>query len=347
MTPTPDNRRRSARKGAGRHRATVTVLATLMASGCSASGGGSDEAAAYQTPAVESVRVVDSSVRLPFRDYELSDADRTRMQTGEAQLLVRCMAARGFKVSIGGDYLTGAPRTGPADPFMWGGPFGTMPLEHAQQYGYKPAPGAAFVKGPGFYYSNPGHLFLESKGVGNDDAAAEAAFYGAAAEDPAASDLPGEQDSQVRESSQADQSSQGDGADQPGCLAEVEATIDVPLVETIDLEAELGQLAREHPAVETATGKWIDCMKQRGHNYAKVWEASNEFSILPVSRHQIDVAVDDVECTGESGWPNYYYAVVSDYENQAIKRDPALLESALSAEQKRLAAIERELANGG
>jgi hypothetical protein len=265
--------------------------------------------------------VVDASVRLPFREYELSTVDRARMQEGQARLLQRCMAQRGFTVKIGGDYLVADMRVpGIADPFMWGGPFGTMPLEHAKRFGYKPEPDGAFVKGPGFYHGSPVNLFLSSELKVGGDPAAERAYYGSADDGPTE-----------------------DADSETGCSREVESAIGVPWVDTIDLEADLGKLAREHPKVEATTRDWVECMSRRGYQFKHVWEASQEFLLPPVSSRQIKVAVDDVECTSESGWPNYYYAVLADYEEQAIKKDPSLLESALAAEKDRLAAIEREL----
>jgi hypothetical protein len=277
---------------------------------------------------VDSVRVVDASVRLPFQEYELPTADRTRMQEGQARLLQRCMARRGFTVSIGGDYLVGRQRSDFADPFMWGGPFGTMPLEHARRFGYKPEPGGVFVKGPGFYLGSPVNLFLESgQKVGGNDPAEERAFYGR-------DDAPTDGDSTEGGSETSSETS---------CVAEVESAIGVPLVDTSNLEADLSKLARELPEVESAARDWVACMGRRGHRFENVWEASAEFSLSLVSGRQIKTAVDDVECTAESGWANYYYAVLADYQRQAIEKDPDLLESALAAEKARLAAIEREL----
>jgi hypothetical protein len=308
-------------------RAGCALFALILSSSVLAAcqDGGTEEPKAYRTPEVGSVRVVDASVRLPFRGYELSTADRTRMQEGQARLLQRCMAKRGFTVQIGGDYLVATRSvTGIADPFMWGGPFGTMPLEHAERFGYKPEPDGAFVKGPGFYLGNPVNLFLSSELKVGVDPAAERAYYGTSY-DP------------------EDGSAEG-GDPETGCSRKVESAIGVPLVNTIDLEADLGNLTREHQKVEAATRDWVECMGRRGYQFKHFWEASQEFLLPPVSKRQIKVAVDDVECTSESGWPNYYYAVLADYERQAIKKDPGLLEAGLASEKARLAAIERELA---
>lgn len=296
----------------------------LVVSGCSSAGGGEDDSASYRTPVLEAVRVVDASVRLPFDDYELPAADRTRMQEGEARLLERCMEERGFTVQVGGDFIRPAKLTGAyrfSDTTMWGGPFGTMPLEHARRYGYKPEPGGAFVKGPGFYHSNPAFVFL-SWGPEGPDPAAEQAFQGEV---------------------DGDAGQEGDSA---SCLAEVEAAIGA-LVDLTDLAADLSKLALEHPKVEAATRAWSECMKERGFAYGAVWEASQEFSLAAVTKRQVTVAVADVECTAESGWANYYYAAVADYQRQAVDHEQDLLQSALAAEEERLEAVERELANDG
>lgn len=304
--------RRPSRRGTVAAGIAVLVCLAPALSGCGDDNGGESAPTGFSTPDLASVPRVDASVRLPFQDYELTAGDRARMQEGEARLLVACMQDRGFRVRIGGDFLRPIKEVAYADATMWGGPFGTMPLDHARRYGYKPEPEGAFVKGPGFYGSNPGHVYLDW-GPEGPTAGADVAFN-----TPAGGDTPA------------------------GCLAEVEAEIG-PLVDKVDLEAELGKLAREHPEVEAATAEWVRCMGERGFAYTAVWEASQEFSLSAVNRRQIEVATADVECNLESRWPDYYYAALADYQRQAIERDPDFLESVLTSEQGRLAAVEREL----
>lgn len=293
----------------------------VLIAGCDSAGGDADKDFRYRTPEITTVPLVDASVRLPFDDYEMPVSERVRLQEGESQLLKECMIARGFDIELGGDFIRPPdpePELAFADTTMWGGPFGTMPLEHAQRFGYKPAPDGPFVKGPGFYWSNLVFRYLDW-GAEGADPAAESAFY-------------------------ADGSGDDGGVDEdPGCLAEVGERLG-PLVDTTDYRSDLSKLAREHPRVEAATQAWTVCMRGRGYRYSDVWKASARYGMSAVDKRQIKVAVDDVECTAESGWANYYYAVLADYQRQALEHDPTLMESAFAAEKARLAAVERELA---
>lgn len=302
------------RSRAARALPAVVVLLGALGAGCDGSADPTGPFA-YDVPSLDAVPAVDATVRLPFDDYELSPADRARLQQGQARLLVACMAERGLDVRVAGDYLRPQePRAelAFADATMWGGPFGTMPLDHARRFGYKPAPGGPFVKGPGFYLSSPLVLHLDSGGEGADQATQDA-FYGS------------------------------DAADPPGCLEEVDARL-TPLLDTTDARGDLIDLARQHPRVEEVTRAWVACMDDRGHHYADVWEASADFGLAAVTRRQIRVAVDDVACTADSGWASAFYAALADYQRQALERDPDLMESALAAEKARLADVERELA---
>jgi len=307
---------------AGRRGSLAGLVVALVGLGLlGASCGSEDDGGggfSYRTPTLDEVPVIDTAIRLPFDDYELSTADRIRMQDGETRLLVQCMAERGFTVRIGGDYTRPEkpiPKLSFSDVTMWGGPFGTLPLEHARRFGYKPEPGGPFVKGPGSYLSSPINRFLDTGGR-DPDPAAEAAFYGESAE--------------------------GDVTSDDACLAKVQDPLGT-LVDTRDLQADLNKLARQHPRVEAAIRAWVACMRDRGYDYSDVWGASAEFSLQAVTQRQIKVAVDDVECTTESGWANYYYAAVADYQRQTLEHDPSLMEAALEAEKDRLAAVEREL----
>ncbi len=288
------------------------VMLAMALSACSSTGD-SDKTHRYKQPDAQSVPTVDASIRLPFQDYQLSTPERARIQESHARLLENCMRGRGFNASIGGDYLRGHQNPKYGSPLLWGGPLGTMPLEHARQFGYKTAPRGPFARGPGFYLSSLTNLFSESLTIGTD-VPADTAFYG-----------------------------KDSGRGDPGCLSEVEDAIDSPLVDLIDLDADLGQLTREHPQLELAVKQWVTCMKQSGYTYHDVWKPSSEFFLGFVSQRQINIATADVKCTTKSGWANYYYYILADYQRQAIKKDPQLFESALEAEKARRAAIQREL----
>lgn len=325
----------------------AAVVGVLMVSACAPA---EQEVAAYEEPELEDVAVVSDGVRLPLDAYELPWQDRVEAQRGYATLLRACMRDRGFDIAIGGDFIRPVPQvtvmhlggrsvrhSSPPLAF-WGGPLGTLPAQHAQQFGYKPTPNGPFVKGPGFYHSNLLNVFVtpagkvvhirpNEKGVArrvSEDAEAEFAGSRLTADDVVVEE------------------------DEPGCQETVDEQIGVDLVQTVDAAADLSQLAREHPKVQSAVARWATCMAERGHEYADVWEPSNDFNLGgEIDDHQLAVATADVECTAESGWANYYYAALEDYQKQALERDPQLWEAALRAEQDWKDAVERELAETG
>ncbi|CAM3378030.1 hypothetical protein NODU109028_14170 [Nocardioides dubius] len=293
---------------------TGMVAALGSLAGCSSGGDGSNSTE-FQTPDTESVRRADSSIRLPFEDYQLSRADRRRMQEGTAHLIDKCMQGRkqtGYLLT--GSYLDSMPGIENFNPLNWGGPFGTLPLKHAEKYGYKPAPGGLSSPGSGFYLPSPADVGMGISEPG-DHSDLLNSFHG-----------------------------RPDGTGRKGCVQEIEDRLDAPVDDISRLEADLNQLAREHPSVAGAMASWRDCMTEAGHEYDTVWSASLEFNSSPTSPRQIEVAVADVTCTEQSGWADYFYFVLADYQRQSIEQDPVVLESALKAEQKRFAAVERELA---
>lgn len=273
-----------------------------------------DHGVDYREPETGQVPQVHASVTLPFERYQLSKAERTRMQEGTATLLTACMNNRGYEMTPTGDYLRVDISVAKFDPLNWGGPFGTLPLDHAKKYGYKPAPNGPFVNGPAFYLANPGNVGNDMSELG-DHTAEENAFRG-----------------------------RRDGTGRKGCWQEIEDQLDAPLDDISRLEADLNHLAREHPRVAGAVALWRECMARAGYEYDDVWRASEEFGSSAISPRQIKVAVADVTCTQQSGWADYFYFVLADYQRQSIEQDPVVLESALKAEQERFAAVERELA---
>lgn len=129
-------------------------------------------------------------------------------------------------------------------------------------------------------------------------------------------------------------------------LAVVEAALDAA-VEAFDfagLQRDLHNRAADHPVVREHLAQWSDCMKAKGHPFTEVWEPTLRYGNLDVTKKQIRVAVDDVECTRSSAWADYYYAALADYQQQAIDLDPELFERMLDSERARLGAVRRETA---
>jgi hypothetical protein len=124
-----------------------------------------------------------------------------------------------------------------------------------------------------------------------------------------------------------------------GCLREVEADIGGPLVSDTDITSELVNLTFEHDDVVTAVRAWSACMAASGHDYDTVQGPAESFSLDVLSPAEVDVAVADVRCTGETGWDDVFYAVLSRYQQQAVDAHPGDFRAVLDSQSARLDAL--------
>lgn len=311
---------------------TVAALAAFAFAGCTAAV---EDNAGWKEPVVpEAVPVFTSASTLPFDAYALGRAEREQLQRGTASLLSTCAKQYGMDVGFSGDYLQ-QPQTDPAHPFWfaWGGPVGTLDAAQAAQYGYMAPPDAPWTLGMGFYLDDPANLQPLPLSDPTESARVRGVMYGPdqafiIAADGSDTLLPPEQ-----------LPTDAAGALPPdgGCYGVVEAQIAVPFVDTNDVRADVISLSLSDPRVVERTDAWTDCMSKAGYDYARVDEGISMNS--GVTPETIAAALQDVECTATSRWPDMYYFVLADYQNQAIQREPDLFASSRSAEQKRLARV--------
>lgn len=309
----------------------LCAVALLLAT-ASACGGDSDAAKPFREPRLNAVPVVTADLRLPLDDYELPVADRVRLQSGQARLVERCMAERGFRVKVYGDYLR------PPGVVPLGGPVGTMTAEHAARLGYQAGPRDPFKLGSGMYLRSIDNLTLDPQldpEVRNDSAFKEAL------------DGPLDTAGQVPEGVEVPTAEPtGEPTYDEGCFERVEKDLRAPVRDTLDVAGDVLDLAAEHPEVASRMSSWVACMAEHGHRFQTVVDPFREYAFNEPSPDQVRVAVDDVACTASSHWADYFYAALADYQEQAIERDPQMFEAQLAAEQRRLTAVDRELGEG-
>jgi hypothetical protein len=281
----------------------------------------SKRAEAYRTPNLDIVETARADQQLPFDRYRLSDTDRLRMDDGYATLLQSCVQQRWpaapQKIPWASDYIRPADHT----PVLWGGPLGTMTLEHAQRFGYLAGPTDPYTLGPGFYIKTLGNMDFEHNVPAATDRRLQRIVNGVGE---------GDEKGQV---------------DRPGdsCRTAIYNDLNAPTVDITNVQSDVMNLAFNHRQVQERMKQWAACMRGAGEaEYKEVDDPDKAFWVMPLSKAQIKVAVKDVKCTQQSRWADYYYAALADYEEQAIKANPQLFESALRSEQDRLAAIERQ-----
>lgn len=293
--------------------AVAVIGGALILTGCTGGASG----AGWATPELpDQLPPVNTSTTLPLDAYKLSVDDRTVMQQGNVALLTACASEYGVAVEFSGDYLR------PADDSRtkWGGLFGTESLEHAAVYGYHPAPAGPWALSGGFYLKDSGNIQVLPTADGSDaqHMLEQEVIFGT--QDPSGEsllpDLP-----------------------KGGCWASTEAQINAPLASFIRDEADLNNLAVADDRVVAAQAVWSSCMKEAGYTFDAVDQAIGSFPIAQPSAEEVETAVADVKCTDSSGWARVLYAVLADYQRQAIARDPNKFEGALAAEQKRFESI--------
>lgn len=315
-----------------RRRVRALTLASALAvtfAACSPEGSPSDRS--FERPSLEEVPQVVADQALPVDQYLLPFDDRIRLQQGTATLVERCLVDRGFEVAIYGDYLR------PPGVVPFGGLVGTMSREHAASRGYQAGPLDPFKLGIGMYQRTLDNLTIDPQldpGVRNDP------VFRSALDGP----LPESGNLPDGVGTPAVQS--GSDAYDKGCWELVDEEVGAPLLDTREAEGDAFDLAAEHPRVVDAMADWVTCMTACGYDYQSVIGGFQEFAYTAATPRQTRVAVDDVECTSSSGWADLFYAALVDYQEQAIEHDPELFEASLTAQQDRLASVERLLGAG-
>lgn len=285
---------------------SMSVITLMMLLGGCAT---STQAVGWTLPDVpKDLPAAPATLALPFDSYTLSNAELGRMQAEQVRMLASCAAGKGLDIAFGGDYIRPEDNT----YLNWGGRLGTMDLAHAAEFGYHPSADGTWSPIGGFYIRDPGNI----QPAGTADPNALKILYGV--------DAPG-----------AESTSGG------GCYAEVEREIGVTLIPIFDVESDLINLSLEHPSVRAANKAWIRCMSSMGYEYKSVQGPAEGFTMAALSVAETKVAVADVGCIASSNWSQIFHFVLTDYQDQAIAKDKQRFDSALSAQHKRLAFLDK------
>lgn len=284
----------------------LCALALLLLSGC---GAGDDWSRPELGDPVPAFEAADS---LPFDAYQLADDELTALQQAEVKLLDECAREFGVTIDWGGDYLR------PSDNSlnMWGGRLGTMSEAHAARYGYHAAPDGLWAPVSGFYLKDPSNI----QPPPNDPAAILVAYGPSASNDQ-------------------DDTANGKVVPPGGCIGKVDTALASPLTSFVKVASTLINLAMSDDRVRQATTRWSNCMKDAGHRFGSPLEAADDFTMVPVSTEETAVAVADVRCVRQSRWADLFYAILGDYQRQALEKDPDHFAKALDSQTARLAAV--------
>lgn len=254
-----------------------------------------------------------SNLVLPLDAYRLSDAELARMDSEWAELMTRCAATYGAELSYASDYT----RDPNDKTLLWGGDFGTLPESQASQFGYHAPPEGQFQPAAGFYIKNPDNIVL----LGEGGPLETLISYGRSSQksDPTASiPLP----------------SDGGGRELPtgGCMGDVKKQIGTSLVSDSDLRRDLIEAAFNDPRTQAAVAKWSSCMRESGYSFTRPMDAPASVGFL--SPGELTLAVTDVGCTRSSDWAGVFYTLLIPYQEEAIAKDPQLVQSVLDSQKK-------------
>ncbi|WP_309632825.1 hypothetical protein [Nocardioides zeae] len=256
----------------------------LLAAGCAAPAeSGSDVPLPDPLP-----RVTPASV-LPFEAYTLSADERSELFAVRNALVVECAREHGVTLTLVHD-----------DPVslghglaMWAGRFGTLPLEQAREHGYHAPP-----EGPA---TQPFTVFVRED------------------EQPRSGVITGEYDASTTRAVDAAGAPLPDG----GCRGVADARLGgdpdelgSPSAEEIRLEA-----ARDPRSVE-AMDDWRRCMEERGYAFVSVDEPYDLALGNELTDEERAVAVADVQCTGSSRWRDITFAIETELQERALRREP-------------------------
>jgi hypothetical protein len=297
----------------GRRATTVAGLLVLTVAACAPQA--SDEG--WVTPRVGAeVPAFTAQSTLPFDAFHHDEPALEAMQAAEVALLDACAQRFGVDAVYSGDYLR------PADlsRSMWGGRPGTLDEAHAAEHGYHASSTSAWAPVGGFYLKDPSSILPAPDASGDLTALVT---YGP----------PDDSDATVP--------TDRDGRPVPpgGCLREVEADIGGALISDVEITSELVNLTFEHDEVVAAVRAWSDCMLTAGYDYDTVQAPAESFSLALLSTAEIEVALADVRCTGETRWDDVFYAVLADYQQQAVDQHPGDFRAVLDSQAARLQAL--------
>lgn len=300
--------------------AASIVCGTLFLTACV----GNNDSSTWSTPVLpEDLPRITAATSLPFDAYQLSDVELSAIQRGQIEKLVACAREYGAELSFSGDFV----RPKVDSRTQWGGRFGTMDVEHASQYGYHPSPNGAWSFVGGHYIRDPGNVQLVPFASTSEDASADQQIivYGPATAGSEERQLPVNGD--------------GNAVPDGGCWKRVETEIDAPLLSFTDVAVDVYNLAIVDERVAKAAKSWSSCMISAGYDFTEVDGAVNSFALAELSPKEVETAVADADCTDHSRWADVFYAVLGDYQRQAIKKDPSQFEAALASQRARLAAL--------
>lgn len=309
------------------------VLVLTMTSGC----GASDRADGWNRPVVPGELPIFSAASvLPLDHYHLGSTEREQLQIATAKMLSDCLRDYGLSATFAGDYIQQRSED-PSTPiaFQSGEHLGTLSEKQASEYGYTAPPGRPWQNGTGFYLSSPANLYAVPPADPLEAARISGALYG-----PDQAVVPGEGGGTKLSAEQLPRDREGNVPRVGGCVRAVESAIDVPFVDTSEIELDVYGLAFADSRVEEVFTRWSDCMRTAGHDYPRVDDAANSNAGI-ATPESIAVAIDDVACTQKSRWPDTFYFVLSEYQRQAIDKNAELFQSAFDAEQQRLDALSR------
>ncbi|WP_091228103.1 hypothetical protein [Microbacterium sp. 3J1] len=276
---------------------------------------------------------------LPFDSFAMGSSEREQLQQGTAALLKQCLADFGLSATFSGDYIQQASED-PKDPliYQWGGRLGTLPLDQAEEYGYAAPPGGEWSNGAGIYLSSVENLNPVMPNDPTEAAQLAAVMYG-----PEQGMILGEGgDDQALTPDLIPTDGSGNAPSENGCYAVVEEEIGVPFVDLRDLTSDVYGLTFSHEAVKEKADSWSACMSDAGFDYARFEEAPTA-NAGAISADTIAAASADVDCTTTTRWPDTFYFVLADYQQQSIDKQPEKFQSALDAERERLDAVNKLL----
>lgn len=307
----------------------VAVAAILSMLGCAPTSSPPADTEGWVVPEVaDDPPPVDPALVLPAESYRLSDEQRAIMGEAQERLLEACALEFGVEMQFIGNYVRK-----PDNPtYYWGGLWGTMTEDHAQEYGYLATPTGPWKTSSGFTTHPPDIFYAYT----SQEVDPRNDLLQAVAQGPEIQEL-------VPREDRIELPRDGNGAEIPpgGCVAIVEREIGAPFDSSIDDDLfSLKMLALAQNRVARAESEWVTCMKRAtGEDFPTVSEAWPNGG-------RPETAVADVRCTQESRWPDFFYPVYEDYERQMIAKEPERFEAALAAEQERFEVLTRGSANG-